>query len=70
LRFIDGIVVIDGGLLLDDLGLGAGAGHGGAEEDVNEEHDAEEDCESNAEPHQPVGVTSTPTNSGTVNGSS
>jgi hypothetical protein len=27
LRLIDGVVIIDAGLLLDDLGLGAGAGH-------------------------------------------
>jgi hypothetical protein len=27
LRLVDGVVIIDAGLLLDDLSLGAGAGH-------------------------------------------
>jgi hypothetical protein len=56
LGLVDGIVVVDAGLLLDDLRLGAAAGHGAAEEDVDEEHDAEEHTECDAEVGQPVGV--------------
>ena len=41
LGLVDWIVVVDAGLLLDDLRLGAAAGHGAAEEDVDEQHDAE-----------------------------
>ena len=70
LRFVNWVIVIDGGLFLDDLGLCAWAGHGGAEEDVDEEHDAKEDGEGDAEPHQPVRVASTPTDPGAINGSS
>ena len=33
--------------------LAAGAGHGGAEEDVDDEHDEEEDAEGDAEVEQP-----------------
>ena len=36
--------------------LGATAGHGAAEEDVDEQHDGEEDAEGNAEVGQPGGV--------------
>ena len=56
LWFVDGVVVVDAGLLLDNLRLGAGAGHGAAEEDVDEEHDPEQDPEGDAEVGQPVGV--------------
>ena len=54
LRVVDGVVVVDGWLLLDDLRAGAGAGHGRAEEDVDEEHDGEEDAEGDAQPQQPL----------------
>ena len=70
LRFVNWVIVIDGGFFLDDLGLCAGAGHGGAEEDVDEKHDAEEDGEGDAEPHQPVWVAGTPTDPGAIDGSS
>ncbi len=53
---VNGVVVVDGGLLLYDLGPGARAGHGGAEEDVNQEHDGEEDPEGDAKPQQPGGL--------------
>ena len=53
-RVIDAVVVVDGGLLLYDLAPGARAGHGRAEEDVDEEHDGEEDAERDAQPHQPI----------------
>jgi hypothetical protein len=56
LWLVDGIVVVDAGLLLDDLRLCAAAGHGAAEEDVDEQHDAEEHTERDAEVGQPVGV--------------
>ena len=70
LRLVGGVVVVDGRLLLDDLTLGAGAGHGGAEEAVDEQHDAEQDPESDAEPHQPVGVAGAPADAGAVDGGS
>ena len=54
LRVIDGVVVVDGWLLLDDLAARARAGHGRAEEDVNEEHDGEEHAERDAQPQQPL----------------
>ncbi len=56
LWLVDGIVVVDAGLLLDDLRLGAAAGHGAAEEDVDEQHDAEEHAKCDAEVGQPVGI--------------
>ena len=56
LWFVDGVVAVDAGLLLDNLRLGAGAGHGAAEEDVDEEHDPEQDPKGDAEVGQPVGV--------------
>ena len=54
-----GVELLDHGLLLvpragDDVGPGAGAGHGGAEEDVDAEHQQEEDPEHHAEPQQPA----------------
>lgn len=49
-----GIVLFnDAGLLLDDFRLGAGAGHGRAEEYVDDEHDEEEDAESDAQVEEP-----------------
>ena len=54
LRLVDGIVVVNGGLLLYDLAPGARARHGGAEEDVDEEHDGEEHAERDAQPQQPL----------------
>ena len=56
LGLVDGVVVVDAGLLLDDLGLGAAAGHGAAEEDVDEQHDAKQDAKCDAEVGQPIGV--------------
>ncbi len=50
---VEAVVVVDGGLLLDDLAARARAGHGGAKEDVDQEHDGEEDAEGDAQPHQP-----------------
>ena len=70
LRLVSGVVVVDGRLLLNDLALGARAGHGGAEEDVDEQHDAEQDAEGDAEPHQPVGIAGTPSDAGAVDGGS
>ena len=46
----------DGRLLLDRVGPCAGAGHGGAEEDVDDEHDEEEDAERDAEVEHPRGT--------------
>ena len=69
LRLVGGIVVIDGGLLLDDFTLGAWAGHGRAEEDVDEEHDAEQDGEGDAKPHQPIGIAGAPSDPGAINSS-
>lgn len=43
----------DGRLFLDDLRLGTGAGHGGAKEDVDDEHNEEEDPKGDAEVQQP-----------------
>ena len=54
LRVVDGVIVVDGGLLLDDLGPGAGARHGRAEEDVDQQHDGEEHAERDAQPQQPL----------------
>ena len=55
-----GIEFLDHGLLLvragDDVGPCAGAGHGGAEEDVDDEHEEEEDAEDDAEVEQPRGT--------------
>ena len=51
---VNAVIVIDGGLLLDDLAPGAGAGHGRAEEDVDEQHDGEEDPEGDAQPQEPL----------------
>ena len=54
LRVVHGVVVvIDWRLLLDHLGPGAAAGHGATEEDVDQQHDAEEDTEGNAEVGEP-----------------
>ena len=70
LRFIDGIIVIDRRFLLYDLRLSAGAGHGRAEEDVDDQHDAEEDGKGDTEPHQPVAIVAAPVVSGAVDSSS
>ncbi len=43
----------DGGLFLDDLGLGAGASHGRTQEDVDDEHNEEEDAEGDTQVQQP-----------------
>merc|ERR1719282_1583828 len=47
------VVLVQARLLLDDLGPGAAAGHGTAEEDVDQQHDAEQDTEGDAEIRQP-----------------
>lgn len=47
------ILLDDAGLLLDDFGLGTGAGHGRTEEHVDDEHNQEEDAESDAQIEQP-----------------
>ena len=54
LRLVNGVVVVNGGLLLYDLAPGARARHGGAEEDVDEEHDGEEHAERDAQPQEPL----------------
>ena len=54
MRVVDAVVVVDGGLLLDDLAPRAGACHGGAEEDVDEEHNGEKNAEGDAKPNQPL----------------
>ena len=55
-----GIEFLDHGLLLvragDDVGPCAGAGHGGAEEDVDAEHDEEKNTEHHAQPEKPAGA--------------
>lgn len=52
-----GVVVLDdAGLLLDDLGPGTRTGHGGAQEDVDDQHDEEHDAERDAQVQQPVRV--------------
>lgn len=56
LWIIHGVVVVDAGFLLDDLGLGAAAGHRAAQEDVDQQHDAEQHAEGDAQVCQPVGV--------------
>ncbi len=49
-----GIVLFDDRrLLLNDLRLGARAGHSGAQEDVDDQHDQEENSESDAEVKKP-----------------
>ena len=50
LRVVDAVVVVDGGLLLDDLASGAGTGHRGTQEDVDQQHDGEQDSERDAQP--------------------
>lgn len=47
------IVLDDARVLLDDLGACTAAGHGRAEEDVDDEHDEEHDAERDAQPEQP-----------------
>jgi hypothetical protein len=47
------ILFYDAGLLFDDFGLGTRAGHGRAEEHVDDEHNQEEDAESDAQIEQP-----------------
>ncbi len=70
LRLVCWVVVIDGRFLFDDLALGAGAGHGRAEEDVDEQHDAEQDGKGDAQPHDPIGIAGTPPDPGAINCSS
>ena len=49
-----GIILLDdAGLLLDDFCLGTRAGHGRAQEHVDDEHDEEQDAESDAQVEQP-----------------
>jgi len=49
-----GIVLFDNaGFFLDDLSFGARAGHGRAEEYVNDQHDDKQDPESDAQVEQP-----------------
>ena len=53
-----GIELLDDGRLLVggvavDGGLGAGAGHGRAQQDVDDEHHQKEDAEGHAEVHHP-----------------
>lgn len=47
------ILFYDAGLFFDDFGLGTRAGHGRAEEHVDDEHNQEEDAESDAQIEQP-----------------
>jgi len=49
----------NGRFLLDDVRPGAGAGHGGAEKDVDDQHDEEEDAERHAEVQHPRGTRTT-----------
>ena len=56
LRIVHGIIVIDAGLLLDDLGLSAAAGHGAAEKDVDQQHDGKQHAEGDTEVGQPARV--------------
>lgn len=55
-----GVKLLDHGLLFippgRDVGPGAGARHGRAEEDVDDEHQEEEDAEHDAEVQQPRGA--------------
>ena len=56
MRIIHRVIIIDARLLLNNLRLGAAAGHGAAQEDVDEQHDAEQDTERDTEPREPGGV--------------
>ena len=50
------VVVFETGILLHYFSLGAGAGHGRAQEAVDDHHDEEEQAERDAEVEQPLGV--------------
>lgn len=49
-----GIVILDdGGFLFNDLSSGATAGHRGAQKDVDDEHNEEQNTEGYREPQEP-----------------
>ena len=70
LRLVDGVVVVDGRFLLDDLALGARTRHGRAQKDVDEKHYEEQDSESDGQPRQPVLVVRAQPDAGAIDGGS